>query len=490
MKFDVEKNRKVIIWIISIASILLLLYSIIPYLYTTWFIIPSADDFGFSNSVKEQIAAGNGYFISALKLTFETYFTWQGTYFCNFLLYITAPLVRFGIIGVRIMCFICILVFYTSIFCLIRGIFRYLLKLNEYWYSIAFFAMTSWVISNVRIPMEIFFWYNGVCAYTIPLACAFFGCNFMLKYMFDLPKKQYFVGAIILGLAACGGTLQHAAIICYVYLLFAGWSWINRAQGKKKILIVFGSTLLGAVINACAPGNFVRHGDIGDGKMHIGSALGYSLYNALNEMKYILLETDMRYVLIVVLFLGYFAICKEEQVKMKWIAIIMVALFGILWISNFPVALGYSSSYMEPRGYFVLDNMIVIGFGLWAFVIGKWIGQQTYEKIPSWSVMMILVVFLFVTYFWEGYRSEKVKPIELCIENCQNGYFERFRDMWEEILENIEESEEENVVVLSKHIPDPSILKNPDLSSDSTYWINITAAEYYEKESISIEWLE
>ena len=58
------------------------------------------------------------------------------------------------------------------------------------------------------------------------------------------------------------------------------------------------------------------------------------------------------------------------------------------------------------------------------------------------------------------------------------------------ILKQFEEADEVCVTVHSQLIPSPQELKNPDLSDDPDYWINVGAAKYFGKETVQIEWVE
>ena len=104
--------------------------------------------------------------------------------------------------------------------------------------------------------------------------------------------------------------------------------------------------------------------------------------------------------------------------------------------------------------------------------------------------MIISAVVIFCMLYMVLPVKEIKRHLFLCVEDEQFGYLVRFRDMWGEILEQMEHSDEANVTVQSKLIPSPQELKNPDLSSDPDYWINIGAARYFDKETVRIEWIE
>ena len=482
---------------LCIVSIGIIVYCLYVYLHTAAYVVPAADDFVFYDTVKDSRMLGEGYLQLALKRTVETYFTWQGTFVTNFLCYYIAPYVRMGVDGIRLFCRISILLFYGSLWMFIYCIMKHLLKCRKNAVILFACALITWLISNARVMMESFFWFNGICAYTLPLVFVLFGIRHVIKYVFVKECQRDFVGAVVFGVLACGGVLQCSAIVCFVYLLICIWGFMTKHPRKKRLAVVFTAAFISALINCVAPGNFTRQGAINESGLPIFKAFGYSFSNVIGETGRLLIETDMPYLLAVMLLAGFLFWYKDDQeITVNGWMIVLTGLGVLLcmWVACYPVALGYSSALMEPRGYFIIDVFLITGFILCMFMVGRCL-HQLLEHYASarkvWYGISVAVTIIICVVLNTMMPVKEVKrPLLICVEDDQYGYLVRFRDMWEDILEQIEDAEETNVTVQSELIPSPQELKNPDLSSDPDYWINVGAARYFDKETVQIEWME
>lgn len=149
---------------------------------------------------------------------------------------------------------------------------------------------------------------------------------------------------------------------------------------------------------------------------------------------------------------------------------------------------------MEPRGYFVIDIFLIAGLMFCFLTIGiilyQFLQNHGFNETVSYKVIIIFMVIICVIVNCKIPVSGFERPLFVCVQDERNGYLQRFHDLWKMIFEQAEKSEEQNVVIQSQKIPDPPALKNPDLSDDPGYWINIGAARYFGKETIAIEWIE
>lgn len=483
--------------ILCILSIGIIGYCLYVYLHIAAYVIPAADDFTISADIRESRLLGESYLHLGLRWMREVYLTWQGTFISNFLLYYIAPYVRMGTDGIRLFCVFGILFFYGSLWMLVHCIMKHLLKCKEVAMILFVYALITWLISNARIVMEVFFWYNGICVYTLPLTFTLIGIRHLIRFTYVKMQQSDFIGAIAFGILACGGVLQCSAIVCFVYLLICLWGFFTKHSGRVKLLSVFMMAFVSALINCLAPGNFTRQGTINESGLPIFKAFGYSLSNVMREFERLLIETDMLYLLMVVLLAGLVLWHKEYQklrVNVWMIVFTVLGVFLCMWVSCYPVALGYSSMLMEPRGYFVIDVFMIIGFMLCAFMIGGGLQQlMDYHAIKrkilcGASVAFVIVVLAVADIM--GVIKEIERPLLVCVEDDKLGYLARFRDEWENILKQIENADGDKVIIQSRPIPSLQELKNPDLSENSDYWINSGVARYFEKETVQIEWLE
>lgn len=497
MKEIKRQGIKLFLTAICIASVGIMVYCVSVYLHLASFAMPAADDFMISADIKESRLLGESYFRLAMKWMQQIYLTWQGTFVSNFLVYYIAPYVRMGVGGIRVFCMVSILLFYGSFCSILHCIMKNLLGCRQKTATILVCALGTWMVFNARVMMESFFWYNGICVYTLPLIFSLLGIRHLVHYAFVQQLRHNLVGAIAFGFLACGGVLQCSAIVCFVYLLICAWGFWNKHVGRKGMAAAFVTAFVSSIANCLAPGNFTRQGAIDDSGLPVFKAFVWSLQNVLGESWRLLRETDMLYVLLIMLLTGFFVWHQKEQPSKAGIWKIVLSGLGIIlcmWISCYPVALGYASTLMEPRGYFIIDVFLIAGFMLVVFMAGGTIRQQlekhTIKEKKIFGIMIVFATAVFCILYVVIPVKEIKRPLSMCVEDDKFGYLVRFRDMWEEVLNQMEHSDEANVTVQSKQIPSPQELKNPDLSSDPEYWINVGAARYFGKETVQIEWIE
>lgn len=474
-----NQRIRIVLGIIAVSCIIMCIGT---YLYIGQYVQPSADDFGISYNTQQNLVAGEGYLSTAIKYTIQTYQEWQGSYSSVFILYETAIMVRYGIVGLKVFTMLIILSFYAALLYATRTVLRHCLSKNIGYYTLIIYAVLVFSISNMRIPKEVFYWYNVICIYTIPLSCCVLGSAFLIRY-WDAQKNYYWLLACLCGLIAGGGSLQCTAIICYVYLILVLCAYWVRKEGRIKILIAFCCSLMAALINVVAPGNYARYDTVDGEGLHILDAIQYAVMNAASECGKIVITPYLMLALCMGLLVGY-CMKNRTRIGIKHIGIVAIVSFLIMVISNFPVALGYSSAYMEERGYFVLDMLIVIAILIIMIMIGSYIAKIQIKYI---NVAILFILFTLISSV-VLYRDSV--PVAFCANNIQDGTLQKFDKMWDEAFEQIENSKEANVIIETKHFPNTGILKDPDFSTDATYWVNQGVARFYGKDSVALKYIE
>lgn len=458
-----------------------ILFCIGTYVCAGQYVQPSADDFGISFNTKQNLEEGVGYLASAIEYTIQTYQEWQGSYSAVFILYATAIMVRYGIDGLKIFSVIIILCFYTSIIYTTRTVIRHCTNKEIHYNTLIISAILVFTISNVQMPTEIFYWYNVICIYTIPLICCMLGSAFLIRY-WDVQKNYYLILSCLCGIVTGGGSLQCAAIICYIYMIIALYCLYQKKACKSKIVIAFFCAFFASVINVIAPGNYARYDTVDGKSLHLLSAIKYAGTNAVKECGRIATTPY----LILILFLGFIVGYHMKiylKISIKDIVIIGGICFGSLIISNFPVALGYSSDYMEARGYNVLGMLIVIGILIIMILLGVYGATYEWKYMNSVAIVgMVLLVGLTLD------RSSM--PVAICAKNIQDGTLKKFDKMWDDVFAQIENSDEIDLVIKTKHFPNTMVLKDPDFSTDASYWVNKGVAQYYGKDTIALQYIE
>ena len=178
---------------------------------------------------------------------------------------------------------------------------------------------------------------------------------------------------MVFGILGCGGTLQIPAAICFVYLLLLIWSFFYKRDRFKEMVLIFILILAGALGNALAPGNFVRQARMTytkGGGFHIIQSIKYSFYMSIQEIYYIITNTYFLFVFWIA-FLCFYHKIPTYKINMfnGPAGVLLTVIIGSV-ITNFPMAVGRASTYMDNRGYSTLDLFLIIGllFFLYALV--------------------------------------------------------------------------------------------------------------------------
>ena len=164
---------------------------IIPFLLVCFYGVPSADD--FSNSLG-WIKNEKNPIVYLIENDFSIYMNWQGTYFGCFLSGLPIYYL-FGITGVKFVYFFFTLFFVVSIFFSCHVCSSLLLKDNNKFNRNLFFLILSTICLYYILatcPMnEIFYWWTGICVYTIPSSCMLLCVSFLI--LSELKQKRLFL---------------------------------------------------------------------------------------------------------------------------------------------------------------------------------------------------------------------------------------------------------------------------------------------------------
>lgn len=73
-----------------------------------------------------------------------------------------------------------------------------------------------------------------------------------------------------------------------------------------KDFVVFGFAVAGAMINAVAPGNYVRHSAIDNTGLHLGTAVMASVYELMDTVEDLFINTPFILLVIAALYIGVY----------------------------------------------------------------------------------------------------------------------------------------------------------------------------------------
>lgn len=478
VKADFQR-KKTKIWF-SIICITIIAFLILPIIGTMCYALPSADDFSFSNDLRR---AGGHNFHGIMTVVKDNYLGWQGSFFSTFSVTFLDSFHSFGITGIKITLICIFLLFIFSIICFMK---LYTNAIYDMPKEIVFFIillLIAWCF-NIRMAKQLFFWHTGACTYVIPLLFGFFGISCVVSYL-KVKRYYYLVFCVIFGFLASGGSLQITGFICFGYMIILGICLLKK-QNIKAMGLAFGFVLVGALLNALAPGNFARK-SMSYEEISLVKAIYYSTVALWNEVIYIASETYYPFIMLIIAIID-FIYCKPIKDKLYHPLLVGCAIIASWLISTFPVCYGYGSSTLEQRGYLILDIYIVLGMFLFMNCLVNYL--KIYRQITlSKSNLMIcgMLIMLFLGYLQRDIPFSQIPSLQ-CLSQLKEGKIQECYKGWEQILCEIESSESEDVIIKIDNalLDDEVIIMYPSLSENPTKWVNVAVAEYYGKNSVRI----
>lgn len=481
-----EKVLRIAVYIILIVAILAIL---IPVIISTGYTYPCEDDFGYEADGKIY-ANRYGSFLGALVGSYEYYMGWQETYVPNFLLYFIRAYDRWNIIGFHLVMIIVLLLFIWAVFLLVKTLARDKI-------SMLILALTTYIIifnsSKIGLEKEFFYWYTGALTYQLAFALSCITLALALRLKNEENKKRlYFlmVTSIITGFLASGGTLEVASFNCS-WLLLELVLCYKEISPKKIIATPFISSFIGALINACARGNFTRS------NLTMGG-INYSILNAIKDTfscwRYewnSIFDSKFLIVLFSLIFIACL-ICKtqifQKGISTEKMLLLIPAIFLIQYFTAFPVILGYHSSaliYSRTTYTYELLTKLTLLFGLICFA--QWLREHTKHILVPIATALIVIILVIPSNnilkdISNGFSYQAAKELH-------NGSIQELYEFRLNVLSLLEYGEEGTDVYLKvPMVPHSNIMYGMGITTDPNCNCNHSAARYYGFNSLIIEY--
>lgn len=449
----------------------------IPFLRATCYAVFRADD--FSNVLI--LDSGESYMATVWNRTISCWRTWQGTYASCLFLYFLNPLNHFSYSVLRTILFILALLVIVSFFFFISTAIDYFgIERHRYIYIVAILLLP---MLSYREYTEVYLWFTGAIVYLLPVVFLLFGFSFLFLGKKTGKMYWYVLSALMFFLMA-GGVLEVVGFGMFLLLLFVVLEYLRAGKINKPFLCVFIVALSGALLNAVAPGNYVRHDaeTMGE-KINLLRTIMYSFKLAFDEAEWLLRDTSFLFFVFAAMWIGIGLKIKPEPKK---IVVCVVGLLLLPVVTLFPVVMGYNSVSFEGfpnRAYFPLDMSIIIALIGISLLVGSQLAVR--DLLPDIkTVRMICGLAMLMAVCTQGNKIlENVPPV--IAGNLYTGAVQNHTKAWTDIYEAIGSSPESQVVVTLPN-PGPVIggLENY-ISSEPDYWINQAIASYYGKESVS-----
>ena len=337
-------RRRLIEYGMMVLLLLAILAVTVPTVIGTGYTYLCEDDFSFEGGANDK-ANELGAFQGALIRTAEMYNGHQGTWLFLFVIHYLRAYTRWGLTGFHAVMILNALFFIGSLTFLAHVLVRNRMATL---FAVLCCMICAFSLSGTYTNMELFFWYTGALNYTLELSLTFLAigmCLLFLRTENRWKKVVYAALSTVSAILASGGSLNVDAFLCAALLLIVVLK-SGSIRERAVCAIPFFGALAGSVVNAIAPGNFVR-GDamIVEGHSTVFDALRDMMTCYRNEFGTTL--ANPCFLLLMALVFSsclYDHVCvRERGMSLKWLAVIALSVLVIQHLTIFPVVYGYHS---------------------------------------------------------------------------------------------------------------------------------------------------
>ena len=377
------ENKTMLDMILRIVLVVMIIGVIASPLTGTMFTYLSEDDFSYESGGMEGAAQYQSSVLGSFYKTVNIYKNQQGCYTPMFLDHLIRPYTRFGLPGFHMAMFLYVASFIASLVMISFVLGR------EKTFSLAVLlvaVMSVFAMSETKLDVDIIFWHTETLGFTLMLAFMFLGLGFSILSFRSKGAISivYIVISSILAFLASGASLTVTAVNCSVFLAVLILDY-KELLARKVLAVPFISGFIGALINAVAPGNFVRadesavpgHETLLDGLRDTFSCL-FKAYPKAVDIVFI-------FAALALLALGiiYKAEVFKDGITHARMGIIILGVFLLQYFEVFPAA--YGSHYDEMSEHLLIEHLIITRLTLIFVVISlaQWIRENFIEKAAS-----------------------------------------------------------------------------------------------------------
>lgn len=335
---------------------------------------------------------------------------------------------------------------------------------------------------------DIFYWYTGICVNTLPLCFVFF--TIACYFQYDISEKKiYLVVGNVCAFIGAGGALCISGLFCSILLFCIIYNLVVLKKIKRNITMGV-VALIGSTINVIAPGNFVRHSVI-DSEIRVGLSVVTTIFRIHDEIARGF-QHGFLLLLIVATFLYGYNNLKESQFEYKYPLLVTLYCYLGIFITDFPVVLGYSHANLDGRVAFIESVAIVIFCMAAALYWGGWSARKELFNFTKELYFIIVLVCLVPMLKYLDLDQMLELTQNKILYHIVNGDYKTFSERELNIIYDIENSQEQDVIIFKPKKDDNewTDLKNNRLTSDPTYYVNYAVAEYYGKNTVIVYELE
>ncbi len=423
--------------------------TLIPFLYAVFYSMPANDDFAwaiewFSSNrlveLKERIVwnymnffGQSGVIALIIQILFNPLYWFKNSGHS---------------FGICMMIFFALL--YVGYIISIKRIAKYLLHMDDIQAEV-FTFLTAMIIFTAYYYADVYNWWSGLPGYSLLMLVmlVFFGST--AKY-YDAPCKKQYIIMTVLGVIVCTGMMNCVPVgAFYVINTFI----IHKDNGDKlsKKLLPLILFIISGVCTVIAPGNFTRT-NVNDGKVNYVKALYVTAYDIIERLLQTMIHKPWIIALfLVIVVLGIF-FETDKKPRLGIILFSGLSVFVSVYGAIYPYIAGERKEIgreLASRILFVEDYVLYIGMAIVLYAFGQYIGCTLSSKKKSYIMRAgnILAVCFVAIAIVKG-TITTVVPFDIVAkrETIKNLYY-----IWDDILNEIEASNEKDVVIERHNVP-------------------------------------
>lgn len=476
------KERKYGEILISIVCLIIIAGTVGVLTVGAGYTVLLGDDFTHGVRVGAFHVSFPSYLAASFRYVKDLYLDWQGTFFAMFLQAFLSPINNFGLSQLKAVMMGNALFFFLSLLSLLWVSLSFL---KGEFLSLRLFILTFFfvAVTNADVYTEIYFWYSGAVAYSMPFSVLLTALTLLLLMnrgtMSPGKKRGCAICAGILLFLSSGGSLAVAGCGCYVTLLLTGVFYLRSRRISVPNIAVLAAGVIGALANVVAPGNFARHDGTAGAGLHFVQAAVYTVHMFLEETGRLFRETVVGLVFLMMIAAGLYLAGKCE-VALREYGMITVLALGAGLAAYYPVALGYSSDYIPNRCYFIIDTTLVLSLLNLALFVGICLHRRL--NLPADGRTISILLYICLAAWIVSPLSLAEMPLYRVARSVHNGTYRNYYEQCVSRYEYLETCPEEDVVLeMPDYIDDFECFY---LDSDENGWVNVGLAEYYGKKTV------
>lgn len=486
--------------IIKICAYIAMFICLLPILKIALYNHPSADDYGYSDTIFKTVQNGGNVFDiirEAFKATISGMQVWQGLYSSGFVLALQPAV--FGESYYALVTYIMILTIVLGIGSLIKRVCKYVFKSKSKNWIIATLLVSFFIVQTMPSPIEGLFWFNGAANYTFFMMLLCYEVSIIIKY-YNMDRAQHKILTIIVLIWTCiisfimSGGNHVTAFLSMLIMLFA----VVYALIKKKYkvcgayILALASGICGFYINMTAPGTLIRSSAINN---H-GGVIETVFKSAYQGVTYINNWTSFSLVVLLAMltpFIYKMLIEGEFYKKIKWqsLAVSIIFSYGaicaMLCVPYYAMG-SFGAGRLTDVIYITFIILSILNYINVMCMLLKYVNTsvlvEQMSKVNKY-ICGIMYAFAIIVIVIAGNGNQCTTAHE-AFKELKSGeawlYDEEMDSRIEYYLDDsIEDVEVDPVTV------HPKLLYFEDLSTDVKDWKNVEASIYYNKKTIKVK---